>query len=324
MKLTVAIPNFNGGNNLKEAIESCQHIKLEKEETEILIVDNQSTDDSKSIIEKLKEQYSNIKVWQNSENLGRIGNWNEVLEKADGDYLILLFTNDKIYEKNNIEKILKKLDENTSVSICISSLVKKEKNEYKIKKQYFSDIVLCDSKRFSDDVICRGLFPFGTIESIIYRMSDIKLKKIKFLENFPINADEIFSYYLAINREKIMFNPTPQIIWDLTKERFHGKINYVEEDKEHYKTIQKINEIGKFEINNKLIKTYRILNLVKYHFTTEKSISIKIKILFKEIILNHNFVFDKILISSIFQKIFSNKDADDIIFKNIIKKWKLN
>ena len=105
MKLTVAIPNFNGGNNLKEAIESCQHIKLKKEEIEILIVDNQSTDDSISIIEKLKEKYSNIKLWQNSENLGRIGNWNKVLEKANGDYLILLFTNDRIYEKNNVEKI---------------------------------------------------------------------------------------------------------------------------------------------------------------------------------------------------------------------------
>jgi len=321
MKLTVAIPNFNGGNNLKEAIESCQHIKLEKGEIEILIVDNQSTDDSLSIIEKLKEQYSNIKLWQNSKNIGRVGNWNAVLEKASGDYLILLFTNDKIYEKNNIKKILKLIDENTSVSICISSLMKKEKNGNKIKKQYFHNIVLCDSKGFSNDVISRGLFPFGTIESIIYRMDDIKLKKIKFLENFPINADEIFSYSLATNREKIMFNPTPQIIWDLTKERFHGKINYKEEENEHQKTIQTINEIGKFQMDNKLINMYRILNLVKYNFTTKKSIAKNIKILFKEI-LKQNFIFDRVLIISIFQKMFSNKDADDIIFKNIIKKWK--
>lgn len=321
MKLTVAIPNFNGGNNLKEAIESCQHIKLEKGEIEILIVDNQSTDDSISIIEKLKEQYSNIKLWQNSKNIGRVGNWNAVLEKASGDYLILLFTNDKIYEKNNIKKILKLIDENTSVSICISSLVKKEENGNKIKKQYFNDIVLCDSKGFSNDVISRGLFPFGTIESIIYRMNDIKLKKIKFLENLPINADEIFSYSLATNREKIMFNPTPQIIWDLTKERFHGKINYKEEENEHQKTIQTINEIGKFQMDNKLINMYRILNLVKYNFTTKKSIAKNIKILFKEI-LKQNFIFDRVLIISIFQKMFSNKDADDIIFKNIIKKWK--
>ena len=321
MKLTIGIPNFNGGDNLKEVIESCQHIQLPRKEIEILIVDNQSTDDSISTIEKLKGKFSNIKLWQNSENVGRIGNWNEVLEKAGGDYLILLFTNDRIYEKNDIKKILKILDEDTSVSICISSLVKKEENGNKIKKQYFNDIVLCDSKGFSNDVISRGLFPFGTIESIIYRMSDIKLKKIKFLENLPINADEVFSYSLATNREKIMFNPTPQIIWDLTKERFHGKINYKEEENEHQKTIQTINEIGKFQMDNKLINMYRILNLVKYNFTTKKSIAKNIKILFKEI-LKQNFIFDRVLIISIFQKMFSKKDADDIIFKNIIKKWK--
>ena len=321
MKLTIGIPNFNGGDNLKEVIESCQHIQLPRKEIEILIVDNQSTDDSISTIEKLKGKFSNIKLWQNSENVGRIGNWNEVLEKAGGDYLILLFTNDRIYEKNDIKKILKILDEDTSVSICISSLVKKEENGNKIKKQYFNDIVLCDSKGFSNDVISRGLFPFGTIESIIYRMNDIKLKKIKFLENLPINADEVFSYSLATNREKIMFNPTPQIIWDLTKERFHGKINYEEEEEEHEKTIQTIKGIGKFQINNKLIKMYRILNFVKYYFGIKKSILKNLKILFIGIILKQNIVFDKILIRSIFQKLFSNKDADDIIFKNIIKKW---
>ena len=89
MKLTIGIPNFNGGNNLKEAIESCQYVKLAKEDIEILIVDNQSTDDSISIIKKISEKIVNIKLWQNSINLGRIGNWNIVLEKADGDYLIM-------------------------------------------------------------------------------------------------------------------------------------------------------------------------------------------------------------------------------------------
>jgi len=324
MKLTIGIPNFNGGNNLKEAIESCQYVKLAKEDIEILIVDNQSTDDSISIIEKISKKIVNIRLWQNSINVGRIGNWNIVLEKAEGDYLILLFTNDKIYEKNNIEKIIKILDENQTISLCISALIKKEKKSKKIKKEYFNDSILCNSKGFSNDSISRGLFPFGTIESIIYRMKDIKENKIQFLENLPINADEIFSYNLAINREKILFNPIPQIIWDLTKERFHGKIKYNEEDNEHEKTIQIIKNIGKFEINNKLIKTYRILNLLKYYFRTEKAILKNLKIIFKEIILKQNFVFDKILFVSIFEKIVSNKDADEIFFKNLIKKWREN
>ena len=323
MKLTIAIPNYNGGNNLKEAIESCQHVKLPKDEIEILILDNQSTDDSINIIKKLSNKFSNIRLWENGKNVGRIGNWNIALEKTEGDYLILLFTNDRIYEKNNIKDIIKILEENQTISLCISALVKKEKNDEVIKKRYFRDTVLCDSKGFSNDSICRGLFPFGTIESIIYRVKDIRENKIQFLKDFPINADEIFSYNLATNREKILFNPIPQIIWDLSKERFHGQIDYKEEENEHGKTIQTINSIGKFQINYKLISTYRVLNFVKYNFAIEKSIFKVIKIMIKEVV-KRNFVFDEILIKSVFQKIFSNKDADDIIFKNIIKKWKLN
>ena len=323
MKLTIAIPNYNGGNNLKEAIESCQYVKLPEDEIEILISDNQSTDDSINIIKKLSRKFSNIRLWENEKNIGRIGNWNIALQKTEGDYLILLFTNDRIYEKNNIKDIIKILEENQTISLCISALVKKEKNDEVIKKRYFRDTVLCDSKGFSNDSICRGLFPFGTIESIIYRVKDIREKKIQFLEDFPINADEIFSYNLAINREKILFNHIPQIIWDLSKERFHRQIDYKEEENEHGKTIQTINNIGKFQINYKLITTYRILNFVKYNFAIEKSIFKVIKIIIKELI-KRNFVFDEILIKSVFQKIFSKKDADDIIFINIIKKWKLN
>ena len=323
MKLTIAIPNYNGGNNLKEAIESCQHVKLPKDEIEILILDNQSTDDSINIVKKLSNKFSNIRLCENGKNVGRISNWNIALQKTEGDYLILLFSNDQIYEKNNIKDIIKILEEDQTISLCISALVKKEKNDQVVKKRYFPDTVLCDSKGFSNDSICRGLFPFGTIESIIYRVKDIRERKIEFLEDFPINADEIFSYNLAINREKILFNHIPQIIWDLSKERFHGQIDYNEEENEHGKTIQTINSIGKFQINYKLICTYRILNFVKYNFAIEKSIFKVIKIMIKESI-KRNFVFDEILIKSVFQKIFSKKDADDIIFKNIIKKWKLN
>ena len=53
-KLTVAIPNFNGGVNLQRAIESCRSIDLPENDFEILVVDNCSTDDSIKIINESK------------------------------------------------------------------------------------------------------------------------------------------------------------------------------------------------------------------------------------------------------------------------------
>ena len=52
-KFTVAIPNYNGGNNLRRAIESCRNIKFLQSNYEILVVDNKSTDNSLEIVDEL-------------------------------------------------------------------------------------------------------------------------------------------------------------------------------------------------------------------------------------------------------------------------------
>ena len=49
-RLTIAIPNYNGGENLKRAIISCQNIRIPIQEYEIIVVDNCSTDNSRDIV----------------------------------------------------------------------------------------------------------------------------------------------------------------------------------------------------------------------------------------------------------------------------------
>ena len=92
-KLTIAIPNYNGGENLERAIESCRNINIPTNDYEILIIDNCSTDNSINIINKLKDEFSNIVLVENKENVGRIQNWNVCIENAKGKFLIFLFSN---------------------------------------------------------------------------------------------------------------------------------------------------------------------------------------------------------------------------------------
>ena len=110
-KLTIVIPNYNGGENLKRAIESCRTIQIPENDYEILIVDNKSTDNSIEIANEMKMKFTNMRIVQNEKNLGRIKNWNIGIEKAGGRYLIFLFSNDLINEKNNIRELLQKLDD---------------------------------------------------------------------------------------------------------------------------------------------------------------------------------------------------------------------
>ncbi len=91
LKLTIAIPNYNGGENLKRCIESCQTIQIPENDYEILIVDNKSTDNSIDIVNEMKKKFANIRLVQNEKNIGRIQNWNVSIEKAQSRYLIFLF-----------------------------------------------------------------------------------------------------------------------------------------------------------------------------------------------------------------------------------------
>ena len=142
-KLSIVIPNYNGGENLKRSIESCKTIQITEDNYEILIVDNKSTDNSINIVTEMKKKINNIRLIENEKNLGRIQNWNVGIEKADGDYLIFLFANDLINEKNNVHKVIEKLDSDKTISICISALLKKEESKQYVKKAYFDEIVKC-------------------------------------------------------------------------------------------------------------------------------------------------------------------------------------
>ncbi len=325
LKLTIAIPNYNGGTNLKNAIQSCKYINLPQEDFEILVIDNKSEDNSIQVLNELKDKYHNLKINVNKVNVGRIQNWNICIEKALGKYLIFLFTNDTISKENNIDQVIDKLDSDYSISLSMSPLIRKEKHREFIKKKFFTKQIQCPSANFIYQCLSRGLLPFGPIQAIIYRTDDIKKLDNLFLEAFPINADEIFSYVQAAVRKYILFNPQPQIVWDLTKNRFHSKMRVEDEFSEHAKTIEVISKKLNIKVDNGLISTYKFINLLKYSFnkipnkTNTKNAFLN---LISKMQKNKTFFsFDKILINTLFEKLKNQKiDADDLLYKKIISK----
>ena len=323
-KLTVAIPNYNGGKNLERAIKSCQKIVMSSNDFEILIVDNCSTDDSIEIINTLKNKFSNIKLIQNSENVGRIQNWNVCINNSEGKFLIFLFSNDLINADNNIHECIKILENDDNVSIGFSSLLKKDFDNSYVKKSFSKEIIKCQSECFTKECLTRGLLPFGPIQSIIYRIDDVRKNQNEFRTDMPINADEIFTYAEASKRNQIMFNPNPQIIWDLTQGRFHGHMKIEDEFEEHTKTIKIISELTEIEVDYGLVSTYRAINLLKFSTGNLKSNGKKdaTKHLLSKMKESKSFFnTDKILFKTFLNKIRnSSKDADDILYSEIISK----
>ena len=322
VKLTITIPTFNGGKNLERAIRSCKNIQLSTEDYEILVIDNCSTDESILTVKQLKNEFKNLILIENQENVGRIQNWNVSIDNSNGKFLIFLFSNDMINEENNIHECLKILDADSSISIGFASLLKKDADTSYVKKSFSSEIIQCRSECFTRECLNRGLLPFGPIQSIIYRIEDIKNDNNKFLETMPINADEIFTYREAVKREKILFSPKPQITWDLTQGRFHGQMKIEDEFKEHSETIKIISEHTGIEVDYGLVSTYRAINLLKFSTGNLKSEGKKIatKHLLSKMKQSKSFFnADKILLKTFVEKIKdSKKDADDILYTKII------
>jgi len=324
-RLTIAIPNFNGGEKLKKAVTSCKLIKIPQNEFDILVVDNKSTDNSFEIIDELKKEFPNLRVIKNQENVGRIQNWNICIKNCNSKYMTFLFINDLISKQNNIEQIIEILDSDDSISLSLSPVIKKENTTEYLKRKYFDNPVKCSSKKIAEYSLKRGLFPFGFIESNIYRVEDIKNTKNYFLDDFPFNADEIFSYSQVVIREHVLFNHQPQIEWLIVEDRTFGKTKLEDEIQEYYKTLEIIERNMDLNIDYGLVSTYRLFNFIKYFSKNFRRKGQRNHIFFYILSQmkkkNSFFTVDSLLFKIIFKKLKeTDKEMEDLLFKEIITK----
>ena len=324
-RLTIAIPNFNGGKKLKKAIISCKLIKIPQDEFDILVVDNKSTDNSLEIVDELKNEFPNLRLIKNQDNVGRIQNWNACIKNCNSKYITFLFINDLISKHNNIDQILEILDSDDSISLSLSPVIKKENSTEYLKRKYFDNPVKCSSKKIAEYSLKRGLFPFGFIESNIYRVEDIKNAKNYFLDDFPFNADEIFSYSQVVMREYVLFNHQPQIEWLIVEDRTFRKMRLEDEIQEYYKTIEVIERNMHLDIDYGLVSTYRLFNFIKYFSKNFRRQGQRNRIFFYILSQmkkkNSFFAVDSLLFKIIFKKLKeTDKEMEDLLFKEIITK----
>ena len=110
MKVSIVIPHWNGIDVVTECLESLQ--KVTYPNLEIIVVDNNSTDDSVNHIRKI---FPKVIVFENDRNEGYAGGCNRGSEIAKGKYLLFL-NNDTIHQPNWIEPLVHLLDENPQIA----------------------------------------------------------------------------------------------------------------------------------------------------------------------------------------------------------------
>ncbi len=118
MQLSVIILNYNVRYFLEQCVLSVQEA-LEGIDGEIIVIDNNSSDDSCTM---MKQQFPGIKLISNSENLGFPKGNNIGVEQAKGEYICIL-NPDTIVAEDTFSKILNPSNWNSNTGIIGCKLV---------------------------------------------------------------------------------------------------------------------------------------------------------------------------------------------------------
>ena len=86
MKLSVVMPVYNERSTLRSVIERVLAVQLE---IELLCVDDGSTDGSREILAELQREFPQIRVFLQSQNMGKGAALRRGIQEATGDYVII-------------------------------------------------------------------------------------------------------------------------------------------------------------------------------------------------------------------------------------------
>lgn len=121
--VSICVPTYNGEKYLRECLNSV--LAQTFSDFEVLIVDDQSSDNTFCLAQEYAEKDTRIRVMRNDKNLGLVGNWNRCVELASGEWIKFVFQDDLI-SPMCLEKMLAAATPNSSIICCLSSLIIEE------------------------------------------------------------------------------------------------------------------------------------------------------------------------------------------------------
>lgn len=131
-KITVGLMVYNEEKDLDEAIKSIYEQNFD--DIEILIGNNASTDNSTNIIEAYAQKDSKIIYINREKNIGALQNWNDLMNRANGEYFIMAGGHDK-WTINYLKNLSKELDNNKNAILAYAKTTWIDKNANKLDKR---------------------------------------------------------------------------------------------------------------------------------------------------------------------------------------------
>lgn len=213
--VSVIIPIFNTEKYLDQLLNSISSQSYDN--IEILLIDDGSSDESEIICKKFQEKNNKIKYYKNK-NRGVSYSRNFGIEKAKGDYLVFIDSDDIVLE-NYIERLLRNIiDSNSDCSICG---IKGFKTENQIK------YIAGQKKEITSIDMAVDLFNLygGFLANKMYKMDIIKSNELFLDENIHISEDLLFNLSYFKYCKKVFYDESIMYYYRLHSESSFYNLN---------------------------------------------------------------------------------------------------
>ncbi|MDR1225659.1 MAG: glycosyltransferase family 2 protein [Prevotellaceae bacterium] len=125
MKTSVVILNWNGLKFLQQFLSSVVANATDSE-TEVVVADNGSTDDSVNYIE---QNFPQVRVIKFDQNYGFTGGYNRALDQVSSTYTVLL-NSDVDTPKGWLQPLVQQMDSNKKIGACMPKILACNRPEY--------------------------------------------------------------------------------------------------------------------------------------------------------------------------------------------------
>lgn len=195
--VTIGIPNFNYAHYIEEALDSVAMQTYKN--IELIIVDDCSTDNSISVIEKWIKNYSGnftINLIKNKTNLGLTKTCNVILKNASGKYYQTLDADDRLAE-DKINRQIQVLNKNPEAAFIYGNVWVMDENGKVAAEDYL--------KRINYDET--GM-PEGNIFTQLFTFNFVPLPSVLINTKFARDAGgydnslQVQDYYLSLKLSK--------------------------------------------------------------------------------------------------------------------------
>ena len=254
-KVSVILPNYNYAKYLKKRVKGIE--KQTYPVYELILLDDDSSDNSVSIIEKIKFKYQ-IKKVINDKNSGSVFNqWKKGIELATGD-LIWIAEADDLADSKFRENVVAKFDHpNTILSFSDSKRI--DQNGKIIGKTYSEIADEKNSGRYKKDYVNDGIEEiknYLVVKNYIYNASGVVFRNGDYSEilekckKFKL-AGDWYMYLQILKKGNVAYTAKP-----LNLHRIHtNSVTKVTKAMDHYNEVVSIQE--------EIMKEYKISKEVK-------------------------------------------------------------